>query len=78
MSQNEDFGFPVYSGDGKSKNTIEVNFENVVSEKSYVTKELNNGFEWAKIRTEIKYKISDISVKETFVSDWLATDADMY
>ena len=57
---------------------IQVTLDNVISKKSYVTNEINNGFEWAKIKTEIKYKINNENIKEVFVSDWLATDADIF
>ena len=49
---------------------------NIVSEYEYVTKELNDGFEWCKIRLELKYLIDEKEVTDTISTDWIATTQD--
>ena len=56
---------------------FEVTKSNIHSSFSYVTKELNDGIEWVKIRVEINYKIGDMVIKDSLVSDWISTDADI-
>lgn len=57
---------------------IETTKLNVASEKEYVTKELNDGIEWVKIRVEIVYKIEGKTIIDTLTTDWIATAADYF
>ena len=56
---------------------FEITKANVVSQKEYVTKELNDGIEWVKIRVEISYIIGEQEILDTLTSDWIETDADI-
>ncbi len=57
---------------------FEITKYNIYSEKEYVTKEINDGIEWVKIRVKIIYQIEDKEVIDTLTSDWLKTDADFF
>ena len=56
---------------------FEITKQNVSSEKEYVTKEVNDGIEWVKIRVEISYIIGEQEILDTLTSDWIETDADI-
>ena len=49
---------------------------NIESDYEYVTKEINDGFEWCKIRIELKYKLEETIVTDTISTDWIATTQD--
>lgn len=57
-------------------NFFNISLKNIESQKRYVTKELNNGFEWAKIRLNIEYSINNKTIKDCITSDWMQTDQD--
>ena len=63
------------------ENVSDTNFEvtrtNESSKYSYVTKEINDGFEWAKVKVKITYIIGNREIIDTISSDWIATDADI-
>lgn len=61
----------------QEEKNFSVTKSNVRSNFSYVTKEINDGIEWVKIRVEIKYLISERLIIDTITSDWIATDADL-
>ena len=51
-------------------------YNNIVSEYEYVTKEINDGFEWCKIRLELEYMIDKRKICDTVSTDWMATTQD--
>ncbi len=63
----------------KSKDEKEFNLtiEKKESDYEYVTKEVNDGIEWVKIRVVITYLISDVKITDIITSDWIETDADL-
>lgn len=71
----KNFFFTMISNDNKSD--FRISNINEVSTYSYVTNEINNGFEWAKIRVEIEYYINEKTIRDSISSDWIPTDADI-
>ena len=69
------FQFKMWSNAKSEK--FEITKQNVSSEKEYVTKEVNDGIEWVKIRVEISYIIGEQEILDTLTSDWIETDADI-
>ncbi len=69
------FQFKMWSNSKSEK--FEITKQNVSSEKEYVTKEINDGIEWVKIRVEISYIIGEQEILDTLTSDWIETDADI-
>ena len=63
----------LYSNDNEG---VVSEHNNIVSKYEYVTKELNDGFEWCKIRLVIKYNIDSKEVIDTISTDWIATTQD--
>lgn len=68
--------------DGFNDTDISISNINEISKKEYVTKEVNDGIEWVKIRVEIVYALEIdgkiIRVIDTIISDWIETDADIF
>ena len=62
----------------ENKPNLELTRFNVKSQKEYVTKEINDGIEWVKIRVEIVYNIGGQIVTDTLTTDWIATAADYF
>lgn len=62
----------------EDKPNLELTQFNVKSQKEYVTKEINDGIEWVKIRVEIVYNIGGKIVTDTLTTDWIATAADYF
>lgn len=62
----------------ENKPNLELTRFNVKSQKEYVTKEINDGIEWVKIRVEIVYNISGQVVTDTLTTDWIETAADYF
>lgn len=69
------FSFPMRSS--IEDLNFEVTKQNISSTYQYVTKEVNDGIEWVKIRVEIVYQIGTREISDTLTSDWIATDADI-
>lgn len=63
---------------GEDKTSIETTKTNVISQYEYVTKELNDGIEWMKIRVEIIYEINEKAIVDTISTDWIETSADYF
>ena len=81
LSEEDCFKFEIIK-DVEDKGSNEIKISNIEheSEKEYVTKEINDGIEWVKIRVVIVYKIpiegKDYLIKDEIISDWIPTDAD--
>lgn len=81
LSEEDSFKFNMWT---KGVNQpFAITKDNVYSEKEYVTKEINDGIEWVKIRVKIIYEIKieetidNIEIIDTLTSDWIETDADI-
>jgi hypothetical protein len=74
LKEEEKFFANIY--DSNNCENFEISLENVESTSRYVTKEIDDGFEWAKIRLEINYRINNKIVIDRITSDWLYTDQD--
>ena len=75
LDKDDAFSFKMWTNAKSEK--FEITKANVVSQKEYVTKELNDGIEWVKIRVEISYIIGEQEILDTLTSDWIETDADI-
>lgn len=68
------FEFEIYDIE---TNEFKITNTNISSNYVYVTNEVNNGFEWAKVRLEIEYLINEKIINDKIVSNWMETDADI-
>ena len=75
LDEDDIFSFKMWTSAESEK--FEITKANVASQKEYVTKELNDGIEWVKIRVEISYIIGEQEILDTLTSDWIETDADI-
>jgi hypothetical protein len=75
LAENEAFSFKMWTNTENEK--FEITKANVTSQKEYVTKEVNDGIEWVKIRVEISYIIGEQEIVDVLTSDWIETDADI-
>ena len=76
LSADKAFTFNMWTRDGAQP--FEITKTNEGSKKEYVTKEINDGIEWVKIRVKIIYEIEDKEIIDTLTSDWIETDADFF
>ncbi len=74
---NDDDAFKFDMQDVNNPEVFELSKTNVKSKNEYVTKEVNDGFEWVKIRVEIIYNIDNRQLSDTLTSEWIATDSDL-
>ena len=75
LDKDDAFSFKMWTNAESEK--FGITKANVASQKEYVTKELNDGIEWVKIRVEISYIIGEQEILDTLTSDWIETDADI-
>ncbi len=80
LSEEDCFKFEIMDVEDKGSNEIKISNIEQESEKEYVTKEINDGIEWVKIRVVIVYKIKidgkEKMITDEIISDWIPTDAD--
>ncbi len=81
LSEEDSFKFNMWTKGANQP--FAITKDNVYSENEYVTKEINDGIEWVKIRVKIIYEIKteetidNIVIIDTLTSDWIETDADI-
>ena len=75
FNEGEGFSFELYNS---TKSDFNITTENQISDYAYVTKEVNNGIEWMKVRLDIVYTINKKLISDRLVSDWIPTDADIF